>query len=467
MSKTTSTSNAAGTARTARKVIFNASEVARRLATLRNDAINNGQEDTAWWRPAFSIDWTNPRKGNNGTQWVNVTFTDANGVNGRLVVRINGERHVGQIMPASDAGVAELAARSTNPNSKIEKRTRKPTVQIQKWGAYVKTEDDGITVLTGDDGQPLYPDESLLSPYYELTYYVNEAFSFEAKERVERGMTLLAKATELKRADKSVTAKTVVESFLAVNGPRRPADMILSSESVRKLFPTQKDADLLTKGAIIASNAKIVSLVQEYNSDRATKNSGLPLPNPMTRITMEFDGVTGVARTAFFDKTAPYIADGKQKYEVGKVDGDPVNADNVHIFMQSRALVDGIVEFSCCISSMGISMPVKAEVLVVDKPSDYGVSLDDVYDDAATGAVATGAVATGAVATGAVGAGAAATGAVGAGAAATGAAATGAVGAGAAGAGAAATGAVAEEENYDELLGELGATAPITASTGK
>jgi hypothetical protein len=30
---------------------------------------------------------------------------------------------------------------------------------------------------------------------------------------------------------------------------------------------------------------------------------------------------------------------------------------------------------------MGISMPVKAEVLVVDKPSTREVSLDDVYDD--------------------------------------------------------------------------------------
>jgi len=369
----------------AKKVIFNAPDVAARLAALKKAAVEDGKEDSAWWAPALKIEWTSLRKGNNGTQWVSVSFTDANGVTGRLIVRVNGERHTGQIMPASDAGVAELAARVKNPNAKIEKRTKKPSIQIQKWAAQVKTAEDGVTVLADADGQLMLPGDEMLSPYYEVASYVSEAFTAEAKERVDRGMALLTKAAELKRADKAVTAQAVVEAFAVSNGPRRPGDMILSSESVgafRKLFPAQKDTDLLSKGAAITSNVKIANLVQEYISDQAKKNAGLPLPNPMTRVAMNFDGTTGIAQMAFFDKSAPYTAEGKQKYEVGKVDGDPVNADNIHKFVLSRSALDGIFNLdSVCFSNMGISMPVKAEVLVVDKPSTREVSLDDVYDD--------------------------------------------------------------------------------------
>lgn len=369
----------------AKKVIFNAPDVAARLAALKKAAVEDGKEESAWWTPALKIEWTSLRKGNNGTQWVSVSFTDANGVTGRLIVRINGERHTGQIMPASEAGVAELAARVKNPNAKIEKRTKKPSIQIQKWAAQVKTAEDGVTVLADADGQPMLPGDEMLSPYYEVACLVSEAFTSEAKDRVDRGLALLTKAAEMKRADKAVTAQAVVEAFAAANGPRRPGGMILSSESVgafRKLFPAQKDTDLLTKGAAITSNVKIANLVQEYIGDQAKKNAGLPLPNPMTRVAMNFDGTTGIAQMAFFDKSAPYMAEGKQKYEIGRVDGDPVNADNVHKFVLSRSSLDGIFNLdSVCFSNMGISMPVKAEVLVVDKPSSREVSLDDVYDD--------------------------------------------------------------------------------------
>lgn len=369
----------------AKQVIFNAPDVAARLAALKKGAVEDGKEESAWWAPALKIEWTSIRKGNNGTQWASVSFTDANGVTDRLVVRINGERHSGQIMPASDAGVAELAARVKNPNAKVEKRTKKASIQIRKWAAQVKTAEDGITVLADADGQPMLPGDEMLSPYYEVACLVSEAFTSEAKERVDRGLALLTKAAEMKRADKYVTAQDVVEAFAAANGRRRPGDMILSSESVgafRKLFPAQKETDLLTKGAAITSNVKITNLVQEYISDQAKKNAGRPLPNPMARVAMNFDGTTGIAQMAFFDKSAPYMAEGnKQKYEIGRVDGDPINADNVHKFVLSRSSIDGILNHSVCFSNMGISIPVKAEILVVDKPSSREVSLDDVYDD--------------------------------------------------------------------------------------
>ena len=364
-----------------KRVIFNARAVADRLKSLRDAAVAEGLEESAWWAPALNFEWAQLRKGNNGTQWGSVTYTGEDGISGRLTVRINGERHTGRIMPNTDDGVAEIARQVKNPNVKIEKRTKKPSIQVQKWAKQVKTAEDGVTLQYNDEGQPILPDDSDLSPYYQVASHVGEAFMFEAKERVARGLALVAKVVEMKRTDKGVTAQTILEAF---NG-RRPADTILSSESVgaiRRAFPNQKDIDMLTRGVIIASNTKIAALVQEYISDQAPKNAGLPLPNAMTRIGMNFDSTTGIAQMSFFDKSQPYTEDGRQKYDVGKVDGDPVNDNNVHKFVLPRSTIDGIVNMdSICFSSMGISMPVKAEVAVVDKPSGGAVGLDDVYDD--------------------------------------------------------------------------------------
>ena len=376
-----STNNAA-------KVIFNASDVATRLAGLKEAARLAGKEDGAWWAPALKIDWAGIRPGGKGTQWASILFTDAAGVSGRLSrLRINGERHIGQIMPASAAGVAELSAQNKNPNVKIEQRTRKPTITIQKWAAQVKTNEDGITPLMDADGQPILPGDEMLSDYYMAASLINEAFTTEVKERIDRGMALLMKAAEMKRADKAVTAQAVEEAFVAANGPRCSRDMILSSDSIgtiRKLFPTQKDTDLLTKTAIVSTNVKIVALVQEYISDQAKKNAGLLLPNPMTRMTMEFDPAPNAAATAFFDKSKPYLAEGgKPRYDIGKVNGELINNDNVHYVIKSRTTIDGIVNMDVvCFSNMGISIPVKIEAVVYEEPPAFRetLSVDDVYE---------------------------------------------------------------------------------------
>jgi hypothetical protein len=391
-----------------KKVIFNATEVSARLAALKAAAAD-AAEGFAWWAPALSIEWSSIRKGNKGTSWISVFYTDAVGVTGRLIVRINGERHTGQIMPATDAGVAELAARVKNPNSKVEKRSKKPAVQIQKWAAQVKTAEDGVTVISDADGRPVLPGDDLLSPYYAVASLVNEAFTAEAKARVNRGLALLAKAEAMKRADKSVTADAVAEAFAGINGPRRPGDMLLATDTsvaLRKLF--QGDVEIMTKGATVAPLTKIAHLVQENICSQASKNAGMPLPNPMARIVMNFDATTGVAEMSFFDKDAPFMVEGKQKYEVGKVDGEPVNGDNIHKFIVSRCILDGIVNLdSVCLSSLGISMPVKAEALVVSKPSSREVGFDDIYDDDAVyggaAAAASGAASGGAAAVAASG----------------------------------------------------------------
>ena len=360
-----------------KKTIFNAADAAGHLKAIKQAA--NGA--TNWWKGVLDFGWAGKHPGNNGTQWVPIEYTDKANVKGRLLVRISGERHIGQIMPNTDQGVADLAARVKNKEVQIKKRDKKPSIQFQKWNAQVKTAEDGVTVLLNAEGKPEYPGDDKLSPYYQLADLVGEAFAEEAKERIDRGTALCLKASTMKNA----TAQAVLAVFAAEQGPRTAGDMILSSEQVgaiRKLYKSPQDVDLLTKGVIIAPNTKIAGLVQEYISDKAPKNKGLPLPNPMTRVAMNFDKTTGMAQLAFFDKSQPFVVEGKQKYDTGKIDGDPINADNVHQFVLSRSLIDGIVNMdSVCFSNLAISMPVKAEVLVVDKPSGGSVGIDDVYDD--------------------------------------------------------------------------------------
>lgn len=370
------------------KTIFNVAPVAARLRGLWQAAVDDGKEDTRWWAPALTFEWA-PRSGANGTQWTNLVYTDEHNASGRLFLRISSEKSTGQIMPLTEDGCAEMAKLIKNPKVKITPRTKKACFQVQKWACQVKTEEDGITLMADSDGNIILPDESQMSPYYQVAALVNEAFVFETKERIERGNALVASLTASKRA-KVTDVDGALAAFLEANGPRRPGDMILSSENVtaiRKMFPEKAAGDRIIKGAIVTGNMKVAELVQTNISTQATRNAGMSLPNPMTRIALNFDKLTGVAEMAFFDKSKPYVVDGKPRYESATVEEKPgvfvpVSAENVHKFVRSRARMDGIVDMgSVCFSSMGISMPVKAEVAVIEPPTNNKVGFDDVYDD--------------------------------------------------------------------------------------
>ncbi len=223
-----------------------------------------------------------------------------------------------------------------------------------------------------------------------MAEHVNEAFTWEARERIDRGSDFVSFLVDSKKKDKTLTAKAALDAFVQKHpGPR----MILTPDLITKLrpatvFPNQADIDLLTKGAMVASNVTVVSLVQEYVSSKAKQNASRPLPNPMTRIAMNFHKTTGMPEDnlTFYDKKKPFKADGKQQYEKGMVqEGDKsyhVNADNVHKFILSQSLIDGIVNMdSVCYSNMGISIPVKANVLIVEQRESRSFGLDDVYGD--------------------------------------------------------------------------------------
>jgi len=369
-------------------VIFNADKVAARLRALKASATD---EESIWWASALAFDWDVVRPGNEGTKWLSIHYTDENGVRARLVIRVRGESHVGQIMPLTDAGLAELTSNSKNTKRQLEKRTKKAAIQFQKWTKEVETEEDGITLKRDQDGNPITPGDGSRSCYYAVAELVNEAFSYEARVRVDRGGEFTAYVVDSKKKNKALTAKAVLDAFNTEH-PGPGLRMVLTPDNVTKIRQAfsmnQADVDLLTKGAMITSNVTITSLVQEYISPKAKQNAGRPLPNPMTRIAMNFNKTTGLPEEglSFYDKKKPYTADGKTKYEQGKVKENdkeyPVNADNVHKFVLSRSLIDGIINMdSVCYSNMGISIPVKAGPLIVEQRESRSFGIDDVLGD--------------------------------------------------------------------------------------
>jgi hypothetical protein len=363
----------------AKKTIFNAAAVVARLSALKEKATEEGAK---WWKPAIEFEWSACRKGNNGTQWVAIYYKDADAVKGRLVLRIAGERHVGQIMPSTDDGVAELQL-TMKKGFVCEKRTRKPSIQIQKWTVQVKTAEDGVTLVLDEDQKPILPSDDKLSPYYRVAELVGEAYAAEVQERIDRGSELVRIAAESRKENKaSVAPQVVLDKFAASHGARTANDAIITSDQVAALRKLVLNVEPLLKGCIQATNSKIASLVQEFISSQSKKNAGSALPNPMTRIAMNFDVSSEMSLVQFFDKDLPFSDNGPQRYEAGKVDGAPINASNVHKFVVPRCSIDGIINMdSVCFSSMGISMPVKADVLVIKRPTDSSIGLDDVYED--------------------------------------------------------------------------------------
>jgi hypothetical protein len=398
MSQAQRKSAAGASAGKPKKFITNARAIATRLQKLKQAAvdlaIDEGKEGSdlegiRWWQPALEFEWYSVRKGNQGTQWLNVNYTDASGNKGRLAIRVSGERHIGQIMPKTDEGVAELLATKKSKNSevKIEKRTKKACAQFQKWAAEVKTEDDGVTIVRDGEGNLLLPGDDKLSPYYAAMALVNEAFTAEARTRLERGSALATSLTAAKKAEKTITAAAAFAAFVAEYGAKTPGDTILSSEQVaniRKQYTS--GADIALKGTITAPNTKIAEVTQTIISSTAKKNSGLELPNPMTRIAMNFDKDTGVAQMEFYDKSKPYDAEGKTRYEAATVEEDgavvPINENNIHKFVTSYCKIDGVVNAEgVCFSNMGISMPISGHVFVVEPMTRNKVGADDVYSD--------------------------------------------------------------------------------------
>ena len=354
---------------------FSGTEVFKRLTELKATGV------ASWWSPALNFFWNRAKattKGSTTTKWVDVHYTDSAGVKAPLVFKVRGETHVGQIRPNTDAGVAELNAAAKNPSFQIEKRPGHPSIQVQKWNAKVDTEADGITLMTGADGKPILPSDDKLSPMYGIMALVGEAFAVECADRTARGEKLVETATAMKKADKNVTANSVIN---AVN----PTGTFLTPEQVtalRRLFTQKADQDTLMAGAIVGK-LTVISTAQEAISSNAKRNAGQLLPNPLARASLKFDTNGMPMQLSIHDMSQYSELNGRPHYEDAKVDGEPVNADNIHKFVLPRSTFDGIVKMdSVCFSQMGISMPTTFKVIVLRQPAVAADSaLDDLYGD--------------------------------------------------------------------------------------
>lgn len=97
---------------------------------------------------------------------------------------------------------------------------------------------------------------------------------------------------------------------------------------------------------------------------------------------MKFDAVTEMPnKIKFYDFTRSfYDKDGKRSFEPLRLGGNPNTAHNIHL-IKSHSQVSGIVKLDAvCSSSMGLSIPVGFEVLIVNPPPQYGVSVKDVFE---------------------------------------------------------------------------------------
>ena len=359
------------------RIIHNAADVAQHLASLKEAA----EEGAAWWTGVLDFQFGVMRKAGNGTQFGSVNYTTPEGVHSRLVVRVTGEVHSGQIMPLTEAGVAELSA--ARPKGEFKVRDRAPSLCVKKWNATVETADDQVTVLADANGNPILPGEDKRSHMFQVAELFGEAFHAEASERVAAGSAFVTAYLAAKKANKALTA----DAFIAAQGRLVPGGRIIDKAQLNALRVANKDPkdlDALTRVCHLVEMTKIASPIQEYISSNSTKNGGMQLPNPMTRAKIDFNKDGAPNKISFYDKDKPFEADGRTSYETLTVDGKPVTADNIHQALKPRSGVDGIVSYdSICFSSLGISAPIKADVLVVSAPTGLEApSLDDVYGTA-------------------------------------------------------------------------------------
>jgi len=354
-----------------KSTIFKGTEVYSHLEAL----YKSGSAD--WYKVAINFAFGQVRattKGSSTIRWINVFYTNSQGVKGPMVIRVHGETHVGAIRPNTDSAVTEINAAAKNPAFLIEKRPGNPSIQVQKWNAKVETEADGLTLLTDASGNPILPGDDKRSPMFGVMDLVSKAFATECGERAARGEALAA-ACRVKGA----TAAAVAAAHPAAGAFLTPEQVT----AIRKAFPAKADTDALTAGAIIGK-LTVICPVQEAISANAKRNAGQLLPNPLARASLKFNQATGLPdKLQIFDMNKSSAVGARVVYEEATVDGEPVHADNVHKFVLPRSTFDGIVKMdSICFSQMGVSMPMSFNVIVIRQPATATSSgLDDLYED--------------------------------------------------------------------------------------
>lgn len=366
----------------ARTTVFKLDEVYDRL-----DRAKKTVESDKWWVGIITFDFASqPRGGNQGTKWMTISFTNAMGVTAPLVVALRGEKHVGQILPTRQEDLNELLKISKNKTLKL-REDKKPSIQIQKWSTMVKTTSDGAVALK-PDGTPDVPGDEYLSKYFRVAELLTEAFKYEIDIRIQAGNKLSSLMEEMKKCTVEDILAAFDTQFGSTYGPRIHGYAIMTASQL-KIKPDDKKK--ISANVILVENSKVAVPVQTEFSAKHEKLAEMPMPNPIARIAMNFNKETKLADFKLYDKSKSFIEEvggkKKQQYEIAKVLDEnglsvPVTADNVHKFILSRSIVDGIVNMNAiCFSNLGISMPIKFTTLVVEHPKSMVAGLDDLYDD--------------------------------------------------------------------------------------
>lgn len=320
-----------------------ADEAVAFLSTLRTQGAESGA--ARWYEGAIVFDWDGKigDGGKNNCKWVNITYNigDMTNVGG---FRFKGEVHKGTIPPMTEADLAEMQAsfKQKKGGSFREMSVRKqPKVQVNfnKYKIDVKTESDGFTVCKDSEGNEVYPGDEHLSVMYQLGELINDAFQTEIALMVEQGRIVATTKAKEENEKKGVKGRIFVH-------------------------PTMN---------------KVASMIQTAVSESASSRAGAALVNPIHRIGIDFDEKSGVPNIGIHDKELPVKSeDGKRTlYEKAKVGKDLVCAANIHRFLRSGCVLDGIAAYNAiCFSSMGISLPAKMKIVVVAAP----VSKSNKYD---------------------------------------------------------------------------------------
>lgn len=331
-----------------------------------------------WWKDYIQFEWNNIRPGKNNTKWVSIKFRNNNNVGySRLNIIIVGEIHTGQIMPNRLEDVAEIKAK--NPDTKVEQRQLKASLQFQKWSKQVPTQEDKVSLII-ENGKPVVPDDEFLSKYFQAVEYIDEIFKTEINERIERYMSIMFYLSQNKNLpDTSETVNDIRNNI----GHVIDGDTIIQENEYKTLkdkFP--KHIEELTKGFIKVNSNKCGSIIQEYISDKAIKNKGLKLPNPITRITIPFDLKGDPQNLTILDKDKAFKLNNKMGFDLATINNKPVNADTIHKLIISRCIIDGVICMdSLCFSQIGISLPIKASTIIVKQPNKRENSIFNVCQE--------------------------------------------------------------------------------------
>jgi len=361
--------------------VFHCKEMSARLLALKQ-----ANPEGNWWapagqKPAIRFDWDNLND-KKVTKWVNAYYTDGTGVSGPIIfkfgsVQANGtdhEVHTGRIEPNSDAAVAEVNSGIADPKYHVKKRPGAPGLKVMMYADRVKTEADGYTLLTDEQGKPILPSDDKRSPLYMTVALIGEAFAAECGARIARGQAIVEAAvmstsdprtgiTKHTRRD-GATAAGIAQSNPAKGAFMSPDQLAI----LQKAYPSKGNADvaLMTAGAIV-NNLKISPTVREFFG-ATSANKGQARPNPVVDINLKHNEA-GIFNNKIYDMKSLSYVGGRPSYDELKVGGVPVNADNIHLAIETRSEVDGIVKFdSVCFSQVGISMTRSAEMLFVKCP---------------------------------------------------------------------------------------------------